>query len=168
MIMTKDEAQYKLAALCSVSEYCLSDIRKKLVKWEIESQDSEAIIAYLLKEKFVDESRYVRAFALDKMRFSKWGKNKVAFSLRGKMIPDTVCKPILDEIFNDSEDYAEGMQQVLQAKFRTLKYKNRYDAKTKLLRFGAGRGFEMSLMLPVIDKIVAGVDGSDDEPDGEW
>ena len=33
---------------------------------------SERIIARLLKERFIDESRYTRFFVNDKLRFNKW------------------------------------------------------------------------------------------------
>lgn len=37
---------------------------------------SERIIARLLKERFIDESRYTRFFVNDKLRFNKWGRDK--------------------------------------------------------------------------------------------
>lgn len=162
--MTKEQALFKLTAYCSMAEHCLAEVRKKLTTWEIPESDANEIVAFLLKEKYVDEARYARAFANDKMNFARWGRNKVAFSLRSKAIPADIISSTLDEVFG-SEDYDDSINQVLAAKFRTLKYKNRYDAKTKLLRFGAGRGFEFQKMLPVVEKLVANVesDGSDDD-----
>lgn len=162
--MTKEQAMFKLSAYCSAAEHCLSEVRKKLVTWEIGESDSKEIINFLLREKYVDESRYAMAFAREKLNFARWGRNKVAFSLRNKGISADLIDSTLNEVFADS-DYDDSISQVLSAKFKSISYKNRYDAKTKLLRFGAGRGFEFQKMLPVIEKLVANVasNGTDDD-----
>lgn len=162
--ITKEQALLKLTAYCSMAEHCLAEVRKKLANWEVAEPDASAIISHLLKEKYVDEARYARAFANDKMNFARWGRNKVAFSLRSKAIPADVISAALDEVFG-TDDYDDSIKQVLSAKFRSINYKNRYDAKAKLLRFGAGRGFEFQKMLPIVEKLVANVasDGSDDD-----
>ncbi len=162
--ITKEQALLKLTAYCSMAEHCLAEVRKKLVAWEVSEADSNAIVSYLLKEKYIDEARYARAFANDKMIFARWGRNKVAFALRGKAIPADIINSTLEEVFGTA-DYDDSIFQVLSAKFRSISYKNRFDAKAKLLRFGAGRGFEFQKMLPVVEEIVAGIayDGSDDD-----
>lgn len=154
--ITKEQALLKLTAYCSAAEHCLADARKKLDAWDLPEDDASDVVSFLLKEKYIDETRYARAFAKDKMLFARWGRNKVAFSLRRKAIPADIIATALDEVFG-SDSYDDAIAQVLAAKFRSLSYKNRYDAKTKLLRFGAGRGFEFNKMLPVVDKLVAGV-----------
>lgn len=162
--LTKEQALYKITAYCSLAEHCLSEVRKKLEAWEMSEDDIQSIVAYLLKEKYVDEERYTRAFAKEKLTFAKWGKTKVSFALRRKGIDASVVTAVLDDVFGEV-DYDESISQVLSAKFRSIKYKDKYDAKAKLLRFGAGRGFEFQKMLPVVEKLVAGLasSGVDDD-----
>lgn len=162
--VTKEVAIFKLSAYCSTAEHCLSEVQKKLDAWNLSEKDANAVIDYLLKEKFVDENRYALAFAREKMNFAHWGRNKVAFSLRNKHIPADFIKNALDEVFG-SEDYDNSIAQVLEAKFRSITYKNKFDAKAKLLRFGGGRGFEFSKMQPIVDKLVASIKstGFDDD-----
>lgn len=160
--LTREQALYKITAYCSLAEHCLAEVRKKLVDWEVEEQDVSSIVDYLLKERYVDEERYARAFAREKLQFAKWGRTKVVFALRGKAIPQSIIDEVVAEVFATG-DYDDSIAQVLSAKFRSISYKNKFDAKAKLLRFGAGRGFEFPKMLPVIERLLAGVpdDGAD-------
>ena len=40
-----------------------------------------------ISDKYIDDKRYAAAFANDKIKFSHWGKIKVAYALRQKNIP---------------------------------------------------------------------------------
>ena len=64
--MTEEQALAKAAALCSGTEKCTEQIRSKLAAWGITDRRSEQIITYLKEEKYIDDSRYCRAFCADK------------------------------------------------------------------------------------------------------
>ena len=95
---TKEQALGKLAALCSQSEHCTADLLEKLRKWEIDASDQAEIIAYLVKERYVDDARFARFFVNDKLRFNKWGRRKVEMALRQKQIPPSVSDAVFAEI----------------------------------------------------------------------
>ena len=84
--MTADEILYKLAAKCSTSEQCLSDIEGKLAKYDLPEEEKTRILRHLVEEKYVDDGRYAEAFVRDKYRFNKWGRIKIAQGLRMKHI----------------------------------------------------------------------------------
>lgn len=65
---------------------------------------SERIIARLLKERFIDESRYTRFFVNDKLRFNKWGRVKIGYELYKKNIPSPIREESLAAI--DEENTA--------------------------------------------------------------
>ena len=95
----------------------------------------------LVQEKYIDESRYCRAFINDKVRFARWGRIKIAQALRQKQIPSSLYLPLLDEI--DEACYSEQLRRLLEAKQREVKGRNAYERKAKLVRFALGRGYEM-------------------------
>ena len=84
--MTADEVLYKLAARCSVSEQCMSDIEAKLAKFDLPEEEKIRILRHLVEEKYVDDERYAEAYVRDKYRFNKWGRIKIAQGLRMKGI----------------------------------------------------------------------------------
>lgn len=142
--LTLEEALYKAAAYCSESEHCVSDVTRKLTLWGVPPTQQEDIITRLTAEKYIDEARYCRCFARDKMCYDKWGRIKIARSLWQKGIPESVSRNALQEL--DEEEYGQTLQQLLRAKARTVKASSDYERNGKLFRFAAGRGFEPSLI----------------------
>lgn len=149
MKLTYDQALCRAAALCMRSERCEKDIRTKLKTWEVEEADR--VIAYLKKERFLDEERFCRFFVKDKTMFNKWGKMKVAYALRAKGISAETITNALQEI--DEEESLDTLVNLLRTKVKSLKYKDAYDRRNKLVRFAAGRGFDMKQISAAIDKL---------------
>ncbi len=141
----------KAMALCAGREMCKADIRQKLLSWNIENNDISKILSQLAAEKFIDEERYSTAFAKDKFRHNRWGKVKIASALRMKNIPDDLIRISLDSI--EEEEYAEVIKSLLSNHRRSVKAKNQYDLKGKLLRYGLSKGFESHLLYDLLNEI---------------
>lgn len=139
--MTEAEAYNRLSALCASAEHCRQEVEEKMRRWEVDKATALRVTDRLVKEGFIDEVRYCRAFIHDKYRFARWGRMKIGQALAMKHIAASVYVPLMDEI--DEEEYLEGLRQLLQAKERTIKGRNAYERRGKLLRFALGRGFEM-------------------------
>jgi len=142
----------KSMAQCSHKELCREDIRKKLALWGVIDEDIEKITGILLKEKFIDETRYASAFVRDKFKYNKWGKVKIASHLKSKRIPSEIIGQALDSI--DHDQYVRFLLGLLEVHKRSVKAKNQMDLKAKLLRFALSKGFESSLVYDVINEIV--------------
>lgn len=142
--LTYEQALFKVAAICTQSEKCESDIRAKLLVWEVSASDSIKIINYLKEEKFLDDARYCSFFVKDKSRFNKWGKVKIGYALRAKKIDEELIVSALGQI--DEEEALSTLVSILHTKSRNLKFKDEYDRKAKLIRFALSRGFEMGLI----------------------
>ncbi len=140
-VMTADEVLYKLAARCSTSEQCLSDIETKLAKYDLTEEEKTRILRHLVEEKYVDDRRYSEAFVRDKYRFNKWGRIKIAQGLRMKGIDQETIDDAMGAI--DEEEYIEIQRELIKAKRRSTKGKNDYEINGKLIRFATGRGFEL-------------------------
>lgn len=150
--ITEEQALQKLTALCAASEHCIYEMTQKMDRWELPEEVQTRIVEYLLKEKFIDETRYCRIFALDKIRFNKWGRRKVEQALWLKRIPKDICREVLSEI--DEEEYMQVLRPLLQSKLRSTKARNAYELRGKLIRFAAGRGFLMEQIMEAIGGLV--------------
>ena len=138
--MTADEILYKLAARCSTSEQCLSDIEAKLGHYDLTEEERTRILRHLVEEKYVDDRRYAEAFVRDKYRFNKWGRIKIAQGLRMKNIDSETISTALEAI--DEEEYLEILGDLIKAKRKSTKGRSDYEVNAKLCRFATGRGFE--------------------------
>ena len=138
--MSYDEILYKLAAKCSVSEQCMSDIEAKLSRYDLTEEERTRILRHLVEEKYIDDRRYAEAFVRDKYRFNKWGRIKIAQGLRIKGIDSETISTAMKAI--DEAEYLDILRDLIKAKRKSTRGKNDYEINGKLVRFATGRGFE--------------------------
>lgn len=136
-------------ALCASREYCSADIRSKLESWGIGTTEAEKIISGLIREKFLDDSRYAHAFVRDKFKYNKWGRMKIAAGLRQKKIAEEIIRNALGEI--DEARYMDMIRETLNSHRKSVRAKNQYDLRGKLLRYGLSKGFENYLLYDILN-----------------
>lgn len=139
----------KAMSQCSQRELCSSEIESRLESWGVSKVDSVKIINILIKENFINEERYTRAFVRDKFNYNKWGKIKIAAHLKAKRISHDAIRDGLDAIDNDL--YLNTLKALMESHRRSVKAKNQYDLKAKMLRFGLSRGFESNLLYDILN-----------------
>ena len=149
MEKSEQEAYLELAAICAQAEHCEQEIRDKMKRWGIESDVQNRVVARLVKERYVDNERYARAFVKDKIRYNKWGKRKVMQALWMKRIDDDIQQRVLDEI--DDKDYVDILIPLLKQKRKTINAKSDYELNQKLVRFALGRGFDFGIIRQCMD-----------------
>jgi regulatory protein len=143
-----DEALFKSAAYCSLSERCTADLNSKFDLWEVSLSDRKKILNHLIQEKYLNESRYARSFVQDKFRYNKWGRIKISHALRAKSIGSEMIQESLNTI--NEEEYQEMIIRLAKEKSKSLKFKSEYEKTGKLLRYLAGKGFETGIVQKVL------------------
>ena len=142
--MTEQEAYLQLATLCAQAEHCEQEMRDKMKRWEIDETVQNRIIDRLVKERYIDNERYARAFVKDKIRYNKWGRRKVQQALWMKRIDNDIQQRVLDEI--DDKEYLDVLRPLLKQKRKSTKAANDYELNQKLVRFALGRGFTFDII----------------------
>lgn len=131
----------RMRRLCSMREYCTSDILSKVGKAVASSSDpakeTGEIMESLLKDKFIDDYRYASAFAKDKSSLSGWGTIKIRYALSAKKIEKGIIDAAISEI--DSERAGEKLRKLIVRKYAALKDDPQW--RLKVLRFALGRGY---------------------------
>lgn len=152
---TEQEAYLALAALCAQAEHCQWEMTEKMRRWELSDEAQARIMERLVKERYVDDERYARAFVKDKVRYNKWGRRKIEQALWQKHIDDDIRQRILDEI--DDEEYLSILRPLLQQKRKSTKAQSDYELNQKLIRFALSRGYTYDIIrqcLEVEDELV--------------
>ena len=147
--MTEQEAYLQLSALCAQAEHCQQEMRDKMKRWELDETAQNRVIARLVKERFVDDERYARAFVKDKIRYNKWGRRKVMQALWLKHIDSEIQQRVLDEI--DEKEYLDVLRPLLKQKRKSIKAASDYELNQKLVRFALGRGFGFDIIRQCLD-----------------
>lgn len=143
--ITKEKAIEKLESLCSRSEQCEYELRKKLNNWGIRQGDIKEIIDHLIEQRYLDDGRYARSFAHDKARFSSWGPFKIRIELARRRINPLLISEALQNI--DQSVWKEALKKVSETKSRSLDLVSEeegYVGRQKLFRYLISRGFPSS------------------------
>jgi len=147
-----EQALTRLAAYCSHAEHCIFDVRRQMEKWKMTPEQQTQIIQKLQAEGFLDEERYCKALVNDRSRYNNWGVYKIKYELRKKHISDSMIQKALENI--DPEENLNRLRMVIEQKKKSVKGKNEFEIKHKLMRFAMSRGF----MLKDVE-LVLGVSG---------
>ncbi len=138
---TEQEAYLKLSTLCAMGEQCREDVKRKMKRWEVDDDVTERIVARLVKERFIDEERYAKAFVRDKFRYNHWGRVRIEQELRMRHIDEKHIVLGLKEL--KDEDNLHALKEIIHKKRSSVKGQNEYEIKGKLIRFALGGGFAM-------------------------
>jgi len=150
--LTVKETYVQMARLCSRSEQCSSDIKRKILVVGHYDEVADEIIDVLKNENFLNDERYVKAYVADKFRINKWGKIKMRYYLKGKGLPDEVIQAGLDEI--DDEKYKQVLLKILKDKAKSVKKKNKFEKMGQVIRFAQSRGFEPEMIHRYLNKVL--------------
>ena len=142
--MTEQEAYLKLTALCANAEHCQHEMQEKMKRWELPEEAQARVMARLVKERYVDDERFARAYVKDKIRYNKWGRRKVQQGLWTKRIDEDIQRRVLGEV--DDEEYLSVLRPLLKQKQRSIKAESDYERNQKLVRFALGRGFTFDII----------------------
>ena len=147
--ITEQDAYLQLAALCAQAEHCEQEMRDKMNRWEIDKAVQDRVLQRLIKERYIDNERYARAFVKDKIRYNKWGRCKVQQALWMKRIDNDIQQRVLDEI--DEKEYLDVLRPLLKQKRKSIKADSDYELNQKLVRFALSRGFTFDIIRQCID-----------------
>lgn len=110
MSTTYQEALAKLERYCAYQERCHLEVSQKLQALGMIPQVQEAIIAQLIQDNFLNETRFAQAFARGKFRIKHWGKLRITRELKARKISDWNIKKALEEI--EPEQYLKTLDRL--------------------------------------------------------
>jgi len=148
----KAEIKSKALQLCSRRECCRKEIFDKALSWGCDSVEAQELVDYLVEQKFLDESRYTRAYVNDKLRFNKWGRVKIAYMLNMQKVDRNIIDDVLSEI--DDNEYNEILTKELSKKMKNCLRDNDVTIRGKLFRFATGKGFEAENVTKAISNLM--------------
>lgn len=150
-IMDAREALQYAMRLCSVREMCKSDIIKKIKVKGVGNADAEKIIDELVKNRFIDEYRYVRAFVNDKVKFSRWGVQRIKMHLQQKGISASIINELCQGI--ESEKLLENGRKLALAKLKSVQKDKPLSQQRKIYNLLLYRGYDVNMIWRIIKEL---------------
>lgn len=159
---TAEQALASLMRLCARAERSSGDAMRLMATWLVPEADRQGVLQRLIKDRFIDDSRYAEAFVREKSNLSAWGEYKIRTALRRKGIADEIINSALQQM--PAEQNLERLTERLKRKMRTIKYDTTYQLKTKLIRHALSLGFTMDDVLKCVEEVMRDIN-TDEECD---
>ncbi len=150
---TVDEATKRMERYCTYQERCHKEVHQKLYEMRMIPAAVDQIIDHLLRNNFLNETRFAQAFARGKFRTKKWGRNRIVNELKIRQISKFNIKIALKEI-PDSE-YYKTFEALAEKRMQQLfSEKNLQKKRKKLADYLFYRGWEPDLVYDKINNIL--------------
>ena len=148
----KKQVISQMAAICSRSEQCSPDIRKKITASGLNEEETEEILRYLIKENFINDDRYIKAYVSEKFRINQWGRIKMRYYLRAKGLSDEMIENGLQDL--DEKKYKDILLKTMKEKAKKTGKKNKFEKMGQIIRFAQSRGFEPELIHRYMNEVL--------------
>ena len=139
----------KMQHFCAYEERCIHDVKTKLLTFHLQEDIYDGIINKLIKDDYLNEERFARAFARGKFRINRWGRNKIYAALQQKGLPELYILEGLNEI--DPNDYITTLRSLISKKSAEVSETDFSKKIKKLANFAISRGFESNLVWDVLN-----------------
>ena len=150
--MTKAQALEKLQKFCAYQERCHHEVRSKILDLKIYGEWLEEIMAELVRDGYLNELRYARAYVGGKYRIKKWGRNKIIVELKRRKVSEYCIRKGLEEI--DENLYYENLISMIKKyKSRLKPASTEWQKKNKIYQFAINKGFESELVRTAVNEI---------------
>lgn len=137
------QALQSLMRLCARSEKSSGDALRLMQQWQVPQAERQGVLERLVKDRFIDDGRYVEAYVREKSRLSGWGARKIAMQLRQKGVSQAIIDEALGQL--DSNVELPRLVEKLRRKIRTTKYTSDYELRGKLMRYALSLGFDYDI-----------------------
>ncbi|RYY62640.1 MAG: RecX family transcriptional regulator [Chitinophagaceae bacterium] len=150
--LTPEQALQKLRQYCGYQERSHHEVQQKLYDLGVWKQDHDSIIATLIEQDYLNEERFVKAYAGGRFRMKHWGRIKIRYELKQKKISDYLLKKAMAEI--PEEDYRKVMEKLVTDKYDSLGSDQYIVRQKKTIDYMTGKGYETNLVIPFLNQLV--------------
>ncbi|MBK9723040.1 MAG: RecX family transcriptional regulator [Saprospiraceae bacterium] len=138
MYSTKDVLLKKLQHYCAYQDRCQFEVEQKLKQLGADQEYADQIFMDLIRDDYLNEERFAKAYARGKFRIHHWGRNKIIAHLKSKFISAPLIKIGILEI--NEEDYLAELDRQIKKAFQEKKDIH------KTIQFLIGKGYESELV----------------------
>ena len=149
--LTLKEIESKLQHYCSYQDRCHKEVIAKLKNFGVKSNESNQIISNLIKENYLNESRFSKSFVRGKFNIKNWGKVRIINELKFRNISPYNITLGLKEI--DDQDYMKKLEDIFNKKLSSLSNLSSPLKKKKIISYLLYRGWESNLVYSKTNEI---------------
>lgn len=127
----------------------VGSLRQKMAEKKFDQIDIDQTIKKLIDKKFIDDERFAKNFIKSKKLYQHLGNRRLRFELKKKLISDKLANKLLKDESTESE-----LEIAQEAAEKWLRIKgDKENAREKLFRHLASKGFDYGIIKEVIDNL---------------
>jgi regulatory protein len=147
------EAIHKIEHFCAYQERCHDEVMQKLRAMKMDSNEIDEILAHLIKENYLNESRFACSFARGKHRIKFWGKVRIINELKFRNISTYNINLALKEI--TAEEYEANFNALAERNWHAINEANGLKKRKKCCDFLLRKGYESNLVYEKVKDLEA-------------
>ena len=147
--LTKEQALQKLRHYCGYQERCHSEVKEKLWQLKVNRKEHDEIIASLIEDDYLNEERFAVQFAGGKFRVKQWGRIKIKYELKQRLVSDYSIKKGLKQI--NEKDYIKTLNKLAEKRYAALKDEQWMIRKKKTIDYLLQKGYESELATNIVN-----------------
>ncbi len=148
------EAIHKIEHFCAYQERCHDEVVQKLRTMKMDSNEIDKILAHLIQENYLNESRFACSFARGKHRIKLWGKVRIVNELKLRNITTYNINLALKEI--SPEEYEMNFNVLAERNWHSIKESNGLKKRKKCCDFLLRKGYESTMVYEKVKELEAG------------
>ncbi|WP_374506234.1 regulatory protein RecX [Flavobacterium sp.] len=145
------EAIHKIEHFCAYQERCHDEVVQKLRTMKMDSAEIDEILAHLIQENYLNESRFACSFARGKHRIKLWGKVRIVNELKMRNITTYNINLALKEI--TPEEYEANFNVLAERNWHSIKESNGLKKRKKCCDFLLRKGYESTMVYEKVKEL---------------
>jgi regulatory protein len=139
-VQKMEEWLNKMRKWCSIRERCELDVRTKLKKADVNESELQQLIARLIEEDFMSESRFLESYIRTHIEYKGWGPHKIANGLKIKGFDSSSAWEAVNSW--DQKAFESALSRLLERRAGEWK-----ENRERVIRFLVSRGYRMGDIL---------------------
>ncbi len=144
--------------LLSFKPRSVAEMRERLTRKNHSSEIAEEVLSLLQAQGLLDDEKFARLFANERVYARPAGKRQLEFDLKKKGL----SKPLVDETIRNLQDYDEKkiVRDLVYTRFQKMTGVSREKKKSRIYGFLKRRGFDNDVIFATLSELFR---ESDDE-----
>ena len=140
-----------------VVKYIMTKLRNKkeiytyLEKYPLEEKDKDTMIEKLAEIGLINDEKYAKAFAMDKLHLGNYGPNKIRAELEQNQIDSNIIEEVMASL--DEAVVNEKLKKLLSKKIKQNRKYSEYYLKQKMVTEFVNLGFSREQIITLFDEL---------------
>jgi|SRR5690606_17169529 len=149
----------KVLRYINIRPRSIKELKDYLKRKDTDDESIENVIKYAEDKGYISDLKFAEWYAKNRFSFGKHGVNKIKAELIKKGVKQNIINNVLSSETYKSEEFIDeqldNIKEYAKKALKSIKHKDKFDLKQKLIKRLLSRGYEYSQIKKVIEELLA-------------